>query len=80
MLPEKIEKLFRKTTLYIVRVDLNGNLKDSAPCHDCLKVIKSLNIKKIVFSSVNKSFLAYKPDDYNATHESHGRKYLNSKI
>jgi len=79
-LPEKIYKLFKKTTLYIARADLNGNLQNSAPCNDCLKVIKLLNIKRIVFSSINNSLLAYKPEDYNIIHESHGRKYLNNRI
>ena len=70
-------KLFRKMTLYIVRQDSRGNLQESAPCRDCLAVIISLNIKKIIFSSSDNTFKTYKPNECEICHESQGRKYLN---
>ena len=54
------EKIFRKTTLYIVRTDGNGNFRNSAPCKDCFEMIIKLNIKKMVFST-NTGFEIYKP-------------------
>ena len=69
-------KLFRKTTLYIVRRDSYGNLQESAPCCDCLRVINSLSIKKIIFSSSDNTFKSYKPNECDICHESQGRKYL----
>ena len=70
-------KLFRKTTLYVVRKDSRGNLQDSAPCCDCLHVINSLNIKKIIFSNGDNSFKSCRPDECEMCHYSQGRKYLN---
>ena len=68
--------MFKKTTLYIVRKDSQDNLQESAPCCDCLEVILKLNIKKIIFSSINNSFKIYRPQDYNIQHQSNGRKHL----
>jgi hypothetical protein len=73
-----MNKIFRKTTLYIVRQDAVGNLQESAPCLDCLHVINTLNIKKIIFSSNDNTFKTYKPNECEICHESQGRKYLNN--
>jgi hypothetical protein len=44
---------------------------------NCFKIIKELNVKKIIFSTDN-DFEIWKTMDYNATHTSHGNRYLSS--
>jgi deoxycytidylate deaminase len=73
---DKGYKLFKKTTLYVVRKDANGNMQDSAPCKDCHETILELNIKKIVYSGPNNSVIICKPTEYINNHECQGKKHL----
>ena len=41
--------MLRKTTLYVAR-DAREKLQDSAPCVDCCRIIRSLGIKRVVYS------------------------------
>lgn len=50
---KKLEKTFKKLKLYIVRTDDKYNLKESSPCEDCAKIIKTLNIKKVYYTTNN---------------------------
>lgn len=68
-------KLFSKTTLYVVRTDNAGNYRNSAPCSHCHHVISLLNIKKIVFS-IDDGFVSYKTEDYTTDHISHGNRFI----
>ena len=70
----KIERMFRKTTLYISRLSQAGISYDSAPCVDCLNVIKLYNIKKVIFCLDNEYYII-KPNTYNTLYESQGHKY-----
>ena len=72
-----MQKVFKKTTLYIVRTDNEGNYKNSAPCINCFNVMRELNIKKIIFSSEN-DFEIHKTNEYSTKHISHGNRYLQS--
>ena len=74
-----VRKLFRKTTLYVVRCDTNENLQDSAPCESCLKTIIDLDIKRIVYSSKNDTFISGNPNDIKINHISAGAKFLNKE-
>jgi len=74
-----VRKLFRKTTLYVVRCDTNENLQDSAPCESCLKTIIDLDIKRIVYSSKNDTFISGNPKDIKINHVSAGAKFLNKE-
>ena len=69
--------MYKKTSLYVVRCNSNGTYRDSAPCQDCMVVIKNLNIKKIIYSCNNNNFKICKPTDYIPMHCSQGRNYLN---
>jgi len=71
------QKLFKKTTLYVVRTDLNGNYKNSAPCQNCYSVINELKIKRIIFSTDDEKFAIFKTSDYYTEHISNGNRYLN---
>ena len=53
-----------------------GNLKNSAPCINCLEVIKDLNIKKLIFS-LDDGFEVWKPREFETSHISMGGKHVN---
>ena len=39
----------KKINLYVARIDNQNNYQNSAPCFQCLKQIKKLKIKNIIF-------------------------------
>ena len=51
--------------LYVVRVNRHDEVKYSAPCQNCLNIIKTLQIKKIVYSTENNGFEIVKPQHYS---------------
>ena len=71
------QKLFKKTTLYVVRTDINGNYRNSAPCKNCYSVINNLGIKRIIFSTEHEDFTMVKTSEYYTEHISNGNRYLN---
>jgi len=68
--------LFKKIKIYIVRTDRNNNLRDSAPCIDCTKILKALKIKKIIYSNNDGCFVSINPEDYTTEHVTLGRRLL----
>ena len=76
---EEIRKLLKKTTIYVVRCDSKNNLQDSAPCQNCLNTIIDLNVKRIVFSSKDNTFISADPKELNIVHESAGNKFLTKR-
>ena len=68
--------LFKKTTLYIARAGNNGEFRDSGPCADCLSMIKTLNLKKIVYSCSENTLVVCKPSEYTPVHHTFGRKHI----
>ena len=76
---EEIRKLLKKTTIYVVRCDSKNNLQDSAPCQNCLNTIIDLNVKRIVFSSKDNTFISTDPKELNIVHESAGNKFLTKR-
>jgi deoxycytidylate deaminase len=73
---QNIQKLYKKTTIYVVRCDNKENLQDSAPCQNCLETIIDLNIKRIVFSSKDNTFISASPKNLEIHHISAGNKFL----
>ena len=69
--------MFKKSTLYVVRTDINGNYRNSAPCKNCYSVIHELGIKRIIFSIDEDEFNIVKTSEYNTEHISNGNRYLN---
>ena len=76
---EEIRKLLKKTTIYVVRCDSKNNLQDSAPCQNCLNTIIDLNVKRIVFSSKDNTFVSENPKNITLYHESAGNKFINKE-
>ena len=73
---DEMKKLFKKTTIYVVRYDNKENLQDSAPCQQCLNTIIYLDIKRIVFSSKDNTFISDSPKNLKIQHTSAGNKFL----
>ena len=71
----KIKRIFRKTTLYVSRLSQAGISHDSAPCVNCLNVIKLYNIKRIIFYLDNEYYIINPNTNYKL-HETHGHKYM----
>lgn len=71
------EKIFKKSTLYVVRTDNYGNYRNSAPCKNCFDIISELKIKRIIFSTENEDFKIIKTQDYKTEHVSNGNRFLN---
>lgn len=71
-------KLLKNIILYVVRIDTNNNLKNSAPCVDCMSVIQKLGIKRMVYSDDNNTFQKVKPTHYTIHYVTMSRK-INQK-
>ena len=76
---EHILKLYKKTTIYVVRCDKKNKFQDSAPCCNCLDTMKKLNIKKIVYSSSDNKIISENPKKMDINHISAGEKMLRKK-
>jgi tRNA(Arg) A34 adenosine deaminase TadA len=72
----KILKMFRKTTLYVCRITQGGFSDNSAPCYDCLNLIKKYKIKKIIFF-MDDNYYVVKPENYKNPVFSDGHNYVN---
>jgi len=75
-----MKKMFKKTTIYVVRCDNNNKLQDSSPCQNCLKMIIELNIKRIVFSHKDNTFISSNPKELNITHVTAGNNFLEKRL
>lgn len=63
----KLNKIMKKTTLYISRCSSTGESTNSAPCVECLKVIKHYNIKKLIFN-LDDNYYIMNSKNYHTTH------------
>lgn len=75
----KLNKLMRRTTLYISRIKNDEYNYTSAPCMECLLMIQHFNIKRIIFY-LNNTFYNVKPSDYETQHHSYGQIYVNNYL
>ena len=58
--PDSIRRLLNKITLVVVRFDNNGLLAMSKPCKHCAIYMKYLGIKRVVYSTNNKTLILEK--------------------
>jgi deoxycytidylate deaminase len=56
LLNQKDVKNMSKYTLWNIRWDKNGNIKDSKPCTQCQKTLINLGFKNIIFSNQDGTF------------------------
>ena len=59
-----------------MRCDNNSKLQDSAPCQNCLSTIIELNIKRIVFSYKDNTFISCNPKELTINHISAGNNFI----
>ena len=59
-----------------MRCDNNSKLQDSAPCQNCLNTILELNIKRIVFSYKDNTFVSCNPKELTINHISAGNNFI----
>lgn len=59
-----------------MRCDNKNNLLDSTPCINCLATLLDLNIKRIVFSHKDNTFMSCNPRDLTINHISAGNNYI----
>ena len=59
-----------------MRCDNKNNLLDSSPCINCLATLLDLNIKRIVFSHKDNTFMSCNPKDLTINHISSGANYI----
>lgn len=71
--------MFKKVTIYVVRVGSDNEIRDSAPCMYCSNQLKEYNIKRIVYSNTQGNYTAKKCRDYQTDHVSHGEKMRRAK-
>ena len=72
-------KKFRKVVLYVVRTNVQGVFQESAPCADCMEVIKSLKIKRVVYTGMKDGVVGIwtmMPPNYKATHITTGKRSM----
>ena len=72
-------KKFRKVVLYVVRTNTQCVFQESAPCADCMEVIKSLKIKRVVYTGMKDGIMGIwtrTPPDYKATHITTGKRSM----
>ncbi len=74
----KRKNFYDKISLYVVRRDKHGiNFKHSAPCNHCTNIMKTLNIKYIIYSNISGTLTKCRVKDYNTSHISQGNRFLN---
>ena len=59
-----------------MRCDNNLKLQDSAPCQSCLTTLLELNIKRIVFSYKDNTFISCNPKELTINHISAGNNFI----
>ena len=73
----KLNRIFKNTTLYISRYSTDKRSCTSAPCIDCLRMIKRHNIKKIVFN-LNDDYYVMRSKDYETDYVTMGYTSIRS--
>tara|TARA_X000000950_G_scaffold289266_1_gene411422 strand:- start:3126 stop:3719 length:594 start_codon:yes stop_codon:yes gene_type:complete len=71
------EDKMKKVNLYVARMDSNNKFQNSAPCFDCMRQIKRLKIKNIIFKD-DISIKIVNPVYYDTEHRTFGYYYLKS--
>lgn len=79
-LPRKCRAEFKKVVLYVIRKTHNNEIKPSGPCTECIKLIRALNIKRIVYSDRNMTITVTTPEKYTTKHKTHGFNHLSRQV
>ena len=67
----------KKINLYIVRITAEGLYVNSAPCSECIKLIKFLPfVKNFIYTGSDGKLIKKKPIDYTNAHDTNGNKAI----
>lgn len=69
----------KNVNLYVVRRNTLGEMRNSAPCKTCCKLIKKFNIKNIIYSNKIGQLVKIRAKDFNNEHISLGNKAIEKK-
>ena len=69
--------MFKKLTLYVVRISKhNGKPVDSTPCEDCVKTIRLLNLKRVVYIDGDGEVASSKPEELGDGIQCAGKRFM----
>lgn len=64
-LQKRSAEKMKKVTFYVIRVSSSGLLRNSAPCVDCSNNLQKYNIKRIIYSTDDNTFVSVKQTEYS---------------
>ena len=70
------QNIKNKINLYVVRVSESGEYRNSAPCQQCVNVMKNHNIKMIIYSTDDGDLRKCKLIHYTNSHITGGAKAI----
>mgnify|MGYP001290971238 CR=1 FL=1 len=75
--PNKMKRI----TMYITRIGQDGELRESAPCHDCYEKMLFYGIKTIIFTTENQDttdveIVKYNIEDFNPSVVTTGQRFM----
>lgn len=74
------KNLNNKVNLYVVRLSADNNYANSAPCNECIAVMKFLPfIKYCIYSDNDGDLIKIRPRDYKVDHRTNGKKAIHEK-
>jgi hypothetical protein len=76
---KKLRKKLAKTDILVFRQSQHG-ISNSRPCYDCLQTMKSMNIRRVYYSTDNGTFVYEKVSNMVSTHKCQMRKHIDNKF
>tara|TARA_B100000886_G_scaffold340548_1_gene311119 strand:- start:8778 stop:9311 length:534 start_codon:yes stop_codon:yes gene_type:complete len=74
------KNIMKKINLYVVRIASDGSYANSAPCDECIRMIRILPfIKYFIYTDSDGNLIKLKPKDYNIEHQSNGKNAIREK-
>lgn len=58
--------------LLVIRIDKNGNLNNSKPCNDCIRMLKEFNINRVYYSNSEGKIICEKVSHMTTNYTSSG--------
>lgn len=73
---ERLKKNIKRkgTDIIVIRVDKNGELKNSRPCNHCIHSLRKLGIRKVFYSNEHGYIVCEDLDNMELLHTSAGNK------
>jgi deoxycytidylate deaminase len=69
----------RRTTMYITRIGISGELRESAPCHDCYEKMLFYGIRTLIFTTEVDNQIQYRKcniEDFNPSVITTGQRWV----